>query len=355
MAIDIGIDLGTANVLIHLKGRGIVLNEPSVVAIDTNSSEIIAYGRPAYDMLGRTPEGIEVIYPLKGGVIADFDMTEKLLQHMIERVYRPKWFVRANILIGAPSNVSEVEREALIEAVERVTRGRIYIEEEAKVSGVGSGIDLDDPAASMVIDIGGGTSDIAIISQGEVIHSSSLKLAGDDFDQLIIQYLQDEHLLLVGQRSAENLKKAVATALPLPKESLTFAEVSGRNLQDGLPKALNIHSNQIFAALRQAFIEIAREAQKVLEEAEPEMIADIIEKGITLTGGGAMIPNFDRFLSNYLKVSVILAEQPMNTVVLGTGLMMDWIQTGRLAGAQLTFGQRVKKRLLKWRRRVIGY
>ena len=296
MAKNVGIDLGTTNVLVNLYGKGIILNEPSVVAIDTRSQEVIAIGHEAYEMMGRTPESIQVIQPLKGGVIADFDIAEAMLMLFMQRLNLTSWFAKPNVLICAPSKVSEIERLALIETVERAGGGRIYLEEEPKVAGVGAGIDPLSSSGSMVIDIGGGTSDFAVISAGEVIASESIKLAGDDLDLAIIQYLKDNFHILVGERSAESLKKAVASAVLLPEEEVETYDVKGRDLLTGLPKSVNVDSNMICQAIRPILIEIARVAKRVLETIPPEMAADVMEKGILLTGGGALIYHLpDRF------------------------------------------------------------
>ena len=314
MAKNVGIDLGTTNVLVNLYGKGIILNEPSVVAIDTRSQEVIAIGHEAYEMMGRTPESIQVIQPLKGGVIADFDIAEAMLMLFMQRLNLTSWFAKPNVLICAPSKVSEIERLALIETVERAGGGRIYLEEEPKVAGVGAGIDPLNSSGSMVIDIGGGTSDFAVISAGEVIASESIKLAGDDLDLAIIQYLKDNFHILVGERSAESLKKAVASAVLLPEEEVETYDVKGRDLLTGLP----------------------------------------MEKGILLTGGGALIYHMDTFLTDFLKVSVLKAEQPMNCVAIGSGLMLDLILSGKLERTNPTWRQRLKRRLQRIKRRILG-
>ena len=271
MAKNVGIDLGTTNVLVNLYGKGIILNEPSVVAIDTRSQEVIAIGHEAYEMIGRTPESIQVIQPLKGGVIADFDIAEAMLMLFMQRLNLTSWFAKPNVLICAPSKVSEIERLALIETVERAGGGRIYLKEEPKVADVGAGIDPLSSSGSMVIDIGGGTSDFAVISAGEVIASESIKLAGDDLDLAIIQYLKDNFHILVGERSAESLKKAVASAVLLPEEEVETYDVKGRDLLTGLPKSVNVDSNMICQAIRLILIEIARVAKRVLETIPPEI------------------------------------------------------------------------------------
>lgn len=354
MSRDIGIDLGTANVLIHLKGRGIVLNEPSVVAVDSQSQDVIAVGREAYEMIGRTPPSIQVIHPLKGGVIDDYDMTEAMLMLFLEKMNSRSWFSKPNILICAPSNISEIERTSLVEAAERAGGGRIYIEEEPKVAGIGAGIDILDPSGSMVIDIGGGTSDIAVISSGEIISSESIKMAGDQFDDAITQYFKDNFQLLIGERSAEQIKISLASALPLEDDMVETHDLKGRDLVTGLPKSTNVNSNHIYEAIKDQIIIIARAAKRILEDTPPEVAADIIEKGIILTGGGAMIFQMDTYLTEYLKVSVLKAEQPMNCVAIGTGLMLEMITNGKLERTNPTRQQKFVKFLKRLKRRLIG-
>ncbi|MRI81495.1 MreB/Mrl family cell shape determining protein [Aerococcaceae bacterium DSM 109653] len=354
MSRDIGIDLGTANVLIHLKGRGIVLNEPAVVTVDSQSQDVIAVGREAYEMIGRTPPSIQVIHPLKGGVIDDYDMTEAMLMLFLEKMNSRSWFSKPNILICAPSNISEIERTSLVEAAERAGGGRIYIEEEPKVAGIGAGIDILDPSGSMVIDIGGGTSDIAVISSGEIISSESIKMAGDQFDDAITQYFKDNFQLLIGERSAEQIKISLASALPLEDDMVETHDLKGRDLVTGLPKSINVNSNHIYEAIKDQIIIIARAAKRILEDTPPEVAADIIEKGIILTGGGAMIFQMDTYLTEYLKVSVLKAEQPMNCVAIGTGLMLEMITNGKLERTNPTRQQKFVKFLKRLKRRLIG-
>lgn len=354
MSRQIGIDLGTANVLFHLKGRGIVLNEPAVVAIDRKSNEIIAIGSEAYEMMGRTSEAIEIIKPLQGGVIADYDITEAMLVLFFNRIYRPSFFTKPDVLICRPSDVSEIEQTALIEAIERAGGGRIYMEVEPKVAGVGAGIDLLDTSASMVIDIGGGTTDVAIISGGEIIQSISMKLAGNDFNEAIIQYFKSDYKLLIGERTAEQIKIQLSSALLQEEGLIETAALKGRDLVTGLPKSINVNSNDIYQAIHGQLHQIARNIKQLLEETQPEMAADIIDKGILLTGGGALIKSMDSYLSSYLKVSVIQAEQPMNCVAIGTGIMLDLIKSGKLERSNPSFLEKIKKYLLKLKRRIIG-
>ncbi|MHA3225210.1 rod shape-determining protein MreB [Globicatella sulfidifaciens] len=354
MSRDIGIDFGTANVLIHFKGRGIVVNEPSVVAVDSRSHEIIEVGKRAYEMIGRTPESIEIVHPLKGGVIADFDLAEAMLVLFLEKIHARRWFSKPNVLICCPSNISEIEQLSLIEATERAIGGRIFIEEESKIAAVGAGIDLTDASASMIMDIGGGTTDIAVISSGEIINSESLKVAGDDFDLAIVQYFKEYHNLLIGERSAEEVKKLLASALPVEEGELATYDLKGRDLVSGLPRSLNVTSNHIYEAIRSQLQIIARTARRILEDTEPEMVADIIEKGIILTGGGAMIYHLDTYLTEELGVSALRAEQPMSCVAIGTGLMLELILSGKLERNNVSEKQKLKRWFLRLKRRLIG-
>ncbi|MBK0348507.1 rod shape-determining protein [Aerococcaceae bacterium zg-ZJ1578] len=354
MSRDIGIDLGTANVLIHLKGRGIVVNEPSVVAIDSHTQEIIAAGKNAYDMIGRTSQSIEIVKPLKGGVIADFEVAEAMLTLFLEKIYLKRWFSKPNVLLCCPSNISDIETTSLIEAAERATGGNIYLEEEAKVAAIGSGIDIFSPHANMLIDIGGGTTDIAVVAGGKIIRSESLRIAGDDFDEAIIQYVKEKFNLLIGERTAEDVKKLLATALPLAESELKMFDLKGRDLLTGLPKSINVHANHICEAMQPQIQMIARAAKRLLEETTPEMLSDIIDQGIVLTGGGALISQIDTFLMEHLKVSVIKSDHAMGCVAIGTGLMLESILNGKIERVNLTKIQRLKRWLKSLKKRLIG-
>ncbi|MBR7928128.1 rod shape-determining protein [Aerococcaceae bacterium zg-ZUI334] len=354
MSRDIGIDLGTANVLIHLKGRGIVVNEPSVVAIDSHTQEIIAAGKNAYDMIGRTSQSIEIVKPLKGGVIADFEVAEAMLTLFLEKIYLKRWFSKPNVLLCCPSNISDIETTSLIEAAERATGGNIYLEEEAKVAAIGSGIDIFSPYANMLIDIGGGTTDIAVVAGGKIIRSESLRIAGDDFDEAIIQYVKEKFNLLIGERTAEDVKKLLATALPLAESELKMFDLKGRDLLTGLPKSINVHANHICEAMQPQIQMIARAAKRLLEETTPEMLSDIIDQGIVLTGGGALISQIDTFLMEHLKVSVIKSDHAMGCVAIGTGLMLESILNGKIERVNLTKIQRLKRWLKSLKKRWIG-
>ena len=318
---DIGIDLGTANVLVYVKGEGIVLNEPSVVAIDFDTKKTLAIGSKAHDMLGRTPGDVKAIRPLKDGVIADFDATEVMLNHFIKEVNGKSFFNRPRILICCPSNITQVEKNAIKEAAERTGAKKVFIEEEPKVAAVGAGIDISVPSGSMVIDIGGGTTDIAILSLGGIVTSASLKIAGDTFDNDIKKYIKDKYKLLIGDRTAEEIKLKIGCVYP--KSRKEKMEVKGRNLVTGLPHTIYLTSEEIEEALKKSANMIVNKVKNVLEQTPPELASDIINKGIILTGGGALTVGLDKLLESELKVPVKIAESPLTCVAEGTGILLD--------------------------------
>lgn len=318
---DIGIDLGTANVLIYIKGQGIVLDEPSVVAIDSDTKRVVAVGKDARDMLGRTPGRVQAIRPMKDGVIADFEITDIMLNHFIKKVNGRSFFSRPRILICCPSNITQVEKNAIKEAAERTGARKVFLEEEPKVAAVGAGLDISKPSGNMVIDIGGGTTDIAVLSLGGVVNSASLKVAGNVFDGDIVKYIKEKYKLLVGERTAEDIKIKIGTVFP---EGLNEKmEVKGRDLVTGLPHSITLCSQEVEEALRESMFKIINQTKIVLEDTPPELAADIIDKGIVLTGGGAMVNGLDKLLSHELKVPVFLAESPLTCVVEGTGVLLE--------------------------------
>ena len=318
---DIGIDLGTANVLIYVKGQGIVLNEPSVVAIDSDTKKPLAVGHDAREMLGRTPGKVQAIRPMKDGVIADFELTEIMLKHFIKKINGRSFFSRPRILICCPSNITQVEKNAIKEAAERTGAKKVFLEEEPKVAAVGAGMDISKPSGNMVIDIGGGTTDIAILSLGGIVTSASLKVAGNVFDNDIIKYIKDKYKLLVGDRTAEDIKMTIGTVFPEGKPEKT--EVRGRDLVTGLPHTITLSSTETEEAFRESVYLIINKVKEVLEQTPPELSADIIDKGIVVTGGGALIKGFDKLLSHELKVPVFIADSPLTCVVEGTGVLLD--------------------------------
>jgi len=321
---DIGIDLGTANVLIHIKGKGIVLNEPSIVAIDTETRRVIAVGHAANEMLGRTPGKVKAIKPMKDGVIADFEITEIMLNEFIKNIKAKKLFSRPKILICCPTNITQVEKNAIKEAAERTGARKVYIEEEPKVAAIGAGMDITKPNGNMVLDIGGGTTDIAILSLNGIVSSSSIKIAGNVFDQEIIKYIKDKYKLLIGEKTAEDIKINFANVFkPDKKKKL---EVRGRNLITGLPDSVEITQQETKDALTESVNKIIKSTVSVLEQTPPELSADIYEKGVILTGGGALLTGLDELLEENLNIPVLIAESPLTCVVEGTGVLLDNIK-----------------------------
>jgi len=318
---DIGIDLGTANVLIHVKGKGIVLNEPAVVAMDRTSGKVLAVGEEAYLMVGRTPGNIEAIRPLKDGVIADFDVTEAMLKHFINKINVRGFLSKPRMLICCPTNITKVEQKAIKEAAEKSGGRKVYLEEEPKVAAIGAGMDIFQPSGNMVIDIGGGTTDVAVLSMGDIVTAESIKLAGDTFNYDILQYIKGKYKLLIGERTAEDIKIQVGTVFKDARDETI--DIRGRDMVSGLPKTITIASEEVEVALRESVALITQAAKAVLERTPPELSADIIDRGIILTGGGAMIHGIDQLLAEELKVPVLVAEEPMNCVAKGTGLMLS--------------------------------
>lgn len=318
---DIGIDLGTANILINIRGEGIVLNEPSVVAIDEESKKILAIGSEAHQMLGRTPGKVKAIKPMKDGVIADFELTLEMLNYFIKKIKAKNIFCKPRILICCPANITAVEKNAIKEAAERTGAKRVFIEEEPKVAAVGVGLDISKPSGSMIVDIGGGTTDVAVLSLGSIVTSSSIKIAGNTFDDAIIKYIKDKYNLLIGEVTAEEIKINIGTVYNGSKKEKM--EVKGRNLINGLPKTITITSEEVENALNISINEIVKTIKLVLETTPPELSADIINKGIILTGGGALLDGLDILLSNELQVPVYIAESPLTCVAEGTGIMLE--------------------------------
>jgi len=318
---DIGIDLGTANVLIYIKGQGIVLNEPSVVAIDSDTKRPLAVGTEAREMLGRTPGKVLAIKPMKDGVIADFETTEIMLNYFIKKVNGKSFFQRPRILICCPSNITQVEKNAIKEAAERTGAKKVFLEEEPKVAAIGAGMDISKPSGNMVIDIGGGTTDIAILSLGGIVESASIRVAGNAFDNDIVKYIKDKYKLLVGERTAEDIKITIGSVYPGSRNEKM--EVRGRDLVTGLPHTIKLTSEEIEEALRESAYTIVHAAKGILEETPPELSADIIDKGIVLTGGGSLVDGFNQLLASELKVPVFTAESPLTCVAEGTGVLLD--------------------------------
>ncbi len=317
----VGIDLGTANMLIYIKGEGIVIDEPSVVALDAETKKVLAVGHEAKSMLGRTPGRVLAIRPLKDGVIADFEVTEIMLAYFINKLRLKGVFSRPTILICCPSNITSVERNAIRDSAYRAGAKRVYIEEEPKVAAVGAGLDISKPSGNMVLDIGGGTTDVAVLSLGEIVTSTSLKIAGDTLDKDIIKYVKDEYKLLIGDRSAEEIKMKVGTVWRDGRDETI--DVSGRDLVTGLPHTISIRSSETEEAMRESLAAIVRACRTVLEQTPPELSADIVTRGIVLTGGGALLHGLDQLLMNELSIPVFVAQNALTCVAEGTGIMLE--------------------------------
>lgn len=318
---DIGIDLGTANVLVHVRGQGVVLNEPSVVAIDQVTKQVVAVGEEARQMLGRTPGNIVAIRPLRDGVIADFEVTEIMLRHFIRKSIGRSGFIRPHVLICVPAGITSVEQKAVREAAEASGIKQVDLVEEPKAAAVGAGLDIFEPSGSMVVDIGGGTTDVAVLSLGDVVTSTSLRIAGDKLDESIVKYIKKEYNLLIGERTAEDLKISLATVYP--NSRVGEMDVRGRDMMSGLPKTITVKSTEMETALREPIESIILATKSVLEKTPPELAADIFDKGVVLTGGGALVDGLDKLMVDQLQVPVHVAENPMQCVVLGTGLLLE--------------------------------
>ncbi|KRN31291.1 rod shape-determining protein [Weissella halotolerans] len=321
MSKEIGIDLGTANVLIYVDGEGIVLNEPSVVAVDTKTDKVLAVGMEAYRMVGRTPGNIRAVRPLKDGVISDFDMTEEMLSYFMAKLNLKGIMSRPNIMVCAPTNITEIERKAIIEAAEKSGGGKVYLEYEPKVAAVGAGLDIFSPIASMVIDMGGGTSDIAVLSLGDIVASTSIRVAGDKLNADIANYIKHEHGLLIGERTAEKVKMEIGTAIP--KDEPKAMEVRGRDNFSGMPQTITINENEAEQAMHDSLKQIVTAAHNVLASIQPELAADIIDRGIILTGGGALLHGTAELLASQLDVPVMIADHPLDNVAKGAGELLS--------------------------------
>ena len=320
---DIGIDLGTANILTYVNGEGIVLPEPSVVAIDKETGKVLAIGQKAHEMIGRTPLSVIAIKPLKDGVIADFDKTEIMLDYFIKKIKGKTIFSKPRILICCPSNITQVEKNAIREVAERTGAKKVYVEEEPKVAAIGAGLEIKNPTGNMVIDIGGGTTDIAVLSLDGIVYSESIKIAGNTLDIDIIKYIKSKYKLLIGEVTAENIKIKIGTTMSETKNK--SMKVRGRDLLTGLPKTIEITSKEVKEAIYDSLEMIIHATKTVLEKIEPEISADIIDKGIVLTGGGALLDGLDKLIEKEIKVPVRVAESPLTCVAEGTGIMLDSI------------------------------
>lgn len=318
---DIGLDLGTANIVATLKGKGIILNEPSVVAIDKQTNTIIATGREAKEMLGRTPEKIKAIRPIKDGVIADFTATQMLLKNIIQKICRRYNIGKLRVVVGVPSGITEVEERAVEESILQAGAKEVFLIEEPIAAAIGAGLEIAEPNGNIVVDIGGGTTEVAVISLGGIVVSDSLRIAGDELDEAIENYIKREMNLAIGETTAEEIKIKIGCALPLV--SMEEMEIRGRDLGTGLPKIININSEQIREALEEPISQIIDLIKMALEKTPPELSSDVMERGIVLTGGGALIRNIDKLISQKTGIPVYITEAPLNAVVRGTGKALD--------------------------------
>lgn len=333
---EIGIDLGTANILVYRRGRGIVLSEPSVVAISNNNGRVLAVGNEARDMLGRTPGNITAIRPLKDGVIADYTTTLKMLQYIIKKTCGGKFPIKLKptTLVCVPSGVTNVERRAVIQAAKEAGAGAAMTIEEPMAAAIGAGLPISAPGGNMVIDIGGGTTDIAVISLGGIVLSSSLRVGGNKLDEAIIRHIRNTYNLMIGDPTAEEIKIRIGSAYTLPQE--LRMEIRGRDLVAGLPKSVDISSDEIREALSEPVRQIAEKVCSVLEETPPELASDVIERGITLTGGGALLRGLDRLLNSVTDIPVRIADDALNCVAVGTGRALEEMDAIRQSGAVST-------------------
>jgi rod shape-determining protein MreB len=317
---DLAIDLGTANTLVYARSRGIVVNEPSIVAINKLTNKVEAVGHEAKEMLGRTPANIVAIKPMKDGVIADFDVTEEMLKYFIKKALNRNHLLSPRIVISIPSEVTQVEKRAVKESALRAKASEVYLVEQAMVAAIGAGLPITEPSGNMIVDIGGGTTDIAVISLSGIVYSRSVRVAGNEMDEAIIQYIKRKHNLLIGERTSEQIKIKIGSAAPL--EDRMTMEVKGRNLIEGIPKTVTITDEEMREALSDAISTIVNAVRVALERTPPELSADIAEKGIVLTGGGALLKNLDIRFKEETGLPVFLAQDPLTSVVLGTGKML---------------------------------
>jgi rod shape-determining protein MreB len=324
---DMAVDLGTANTLVYVRGRGIVLNEPSVVALNTSNGQIVAVGAGAKRMIGRTPGNIVAVRPLKDGVIADFDVTERMLRYFIQKVHRRAHLAKPRVVVAVPSGITGVEQSAVKEAGRQAGARGVYIIEEPMAAAIGAGLPVDEPAGNMVVDIGGGTTEVAVISLGGVVASQSIRVAGDEMDQAIITFVKKEYLLMLGERTAEGIKMALGSAFPSAGEPR--AEIRGRDLVSGLPKTVVISAEEIRRAIGEPVSLIVDTVKATLDKCPPELAGDVMDRGIALTGGGALLRGIDQRLREETGIPVYVADSPLDSVVLGTGKCVEDFETLR--------------------------
>ena len=319
---DMGIDLGTANTLVHVKGRGIVLREPSVVAIKQDTGDVLAVGEEAKKMIGRTPGNVVAIRPMKDGVIADFDVTQAMLKYFIRKAMNSKSFARPRVVVGVPSGVTEVEKRAVIDAAQQAGAREAYLIEEPMAAAIGAGLPVEEATGNMVVDIGGGTTEIAVISLGGIVTSKSIRIGGDEMDSSIVQYIKRMYNLLIGERTAEEIKITIGTAIVTPETDRSM-DVRGRDLVSGLPKTLTIQAREIREALNEPIYKIVDAVKNTLEKTPPELAADVMDHGIMMTGGGALLTNLHKLISNETNMPVLVADDALSCVGEGTGKSLE--------------------------------
>ena len=325
---DLAIDLGTANTLVYVKGKGIVLMEPSVVAVSVDhrsKNRVLAVGSDAKNMLGRTPGNIVAIRPMRDGVIADFEVTEAMLRHFIHKVHNRRTFVRPRIIIAVPSGITQVEKRAVKESAESAGAREVFLIEEPMAAAIGANLPITEPTCNMVVDIGGGTTEVAVISLAGIVYSRSVRVAGDKMDSAIIQYIKRKYNLLIGEMTAEMIKMTIGNASPDPQDLETI-EVKGRDLASGIPKILSIDSEEIRVAISEQIDSIIETVKIALEQTPPELAADIVDRGIIITGGGALLKNLDKFLREETSLPITIADDPLTTVAIGSGKVLDNIE-----------------------------
>ncbi|HHV62809.1 MAG TPA: rod shape-determining protein [Firmicutes bacterium] len=327
---DMGIDLGTANTLVYVRGRGIVLQEPSVVAIRRDTDEVLAVGNEANRMVGRTPGNIVVVRPMKDGVIADFDVTETMIRHFISKAHRGRGFFRPRVVIGVPSGVTEVEKRAVIDAALQAGAREAYLIEEPMAAAIGAGLPVHEPTGNMIVDVGGGTTEIAVISLGGIVASKSIRIAGDEMDEAVAQHVKRSYNLMIGERTAEEVKKQIGSAYPQDdQDNDETMEIKGRDMVTGLPKTVKVSAREIRQALAEPVAAIVDAVRLTLEKTPPELAADIMDKGIVMTGGGSLLRGLDRLLAEETSMPVQRTEDPLSCVALGTGIALESLDTYR--------------------------
>lgn len=329
LSADMAIDLGTANTLVYVKGRGIVLNEPSVVAIahSKGKRQVLAVGEEAKLMVGRTPGNIQAIRPLRDGVIADFEVAEEMIKHFIRKVHNRRSFAAPQIIICVPSGSTAVERRAIQESAESAGGRRVFLIEEPMAAAIGAGLPVTEPTGSMVVDIGGGTTEVAVLSLGGIVYACSVRVGGDKMDEAIINYIRRNHNLLIGEATAERIKKEIGSAVIMPNSEEVTISIKGRSLSDGVPKEIEINQKQIVESLTEVVTTIAEGVKTALENTAPELSADIVDRGIVMTGGGSLLKNLGQVLSDATGVPVFVADNPLTCVVMGTGRTLEEMKT----------------------------